>query len=582
MQIVYRYIEDNPSRFYLFSKMANSLLFFLLFWVTGATQESLLFKVLLVTFIVSLFTTLFWGTIYTNRAFEKNVAKILTYIDIPIIFFLIFPLIPRNNFYLILPIIQIITIALLFEKNERKQLLAVFFAVFTASSFMFGISGEVAEPAGTFISQLFIFALVLGSTLSTTNTIKNLQAKHQNLEEMRQRLSSKAKTLEKQLKVSRQHAEVLNKDVRKRDMEIQNILSLSGQLKMKNDSRDVLMSFLLTAIGQIGSEHALLMTRAKKDQYFLKVYLQKGLRMLDMKRIRFYLDSNLIELLNSVREPLLVNQIPQETLYVDEVKILNLFKDDLICPVFVKGNLSAIFIIGKKITGMPFAKDDVNLISIIANQTSFVLEQTQMTHDYRDFYSKTMKAMLNSLEAKYTYSRGHNMRTATYVNILSREMGISSREISDFSSGALLHDIGKAVVPDKYLLNSAKFSDKNYILKEKILEHTLEGSKILKAAGFNDTIVDMALHHHEFYNGKGYPHKVGREELALGTRILSVCNAYDAMTSERPYRRALPVSVAKENMRMLSGVQFDPEIVKIFLDQVEHNPKMQRNVAPVS
>lgn len=577
MQLVYRYIEENPSRFYLFSKMASSLFFFLLFWVTGAQPDSLLFKVLLVTFIISLFTTLFWGTIYTNRAFEKNVARILTYIDIPIILFFIFPLIPQNNFYLILPIIQIITIALLFEKNERKQALIVFFALFTVSSFIFGITGEVLHPVETYISQLFIFMLVLGSTLSTTNTIKNLQLKHHQLEASRQHLSSKAKTLEKQLKVSRQHAEVLNKDVRKRDMEIQNILSLSGQLKMKNDARDVLMSFLLTAIGQIGSEHALLMTRARKNQHFLKVYIQKGLRMVDLKRVRFYLDSNLIELLNSVREPLLVSQIPQQTLYVDEIKILNLFKNDLICPVFVKGNLAAIYIIGKKITGMPFAKDDINLISIIANQTSFVLEQTQMTHDYRDFYSKTMKAMLNSLEAKYTYSRGHNMRTATYVNIVSREMGLGSRDISTYSSGALLHDIGKSVVPDKYLLNSAKFSDKNYILKEKILEHTLEGSKILKAAGFNDTIVDMALHHHEFFNGKGYPHKVGHEELSLGTRILSVCNAYDAMTSDRPYRKALPVSVAKENMRMLSGVQFDPEIVKIFLDQVEHNPKMQKN-----
>ena len=168
------------------------------------------------------------------------------------------------------------------------------------------------------------------------------------------------------------------------------------------------------------------------------------------------------------------------------------------------------------------------------------------------------------------------MRTANYVNIVSKQMGLSSKEVSDFSSGALLHDIGKVVVSDKYLLNSAKFSESNFVLKEKILEHAVEGSKILKAAGFNDTICDMAMHHHEFYNGKGYPHKVGRDELALGTRILTVCNSYDAMTSARPYRKALPESVAQENLRMLSGDNYDPEIVKIFIDQIDHNQNMQR------
>ena len=576
MQTFYKYIEENPSKFYFYYKLLNSVLFLSMFWVTGAVSESLLFKVLLITFILSLFTALFWGFIYLNRDFEKNAARNLLYIDIPIFFFLIFPLIPQNMFYLILPVMTLVMVSLLFGEQELKQIFIVFFALFIISSFIFGISGEVDRPVFTFASQAILFVLVAGSALTTTRTIRDMKNQKLGLEESKVKLYSKAKTLERQLKVSRQHAEVLNKDVRKRDIEIQNILTLSGQLKVKNDAKEVLMSFLLTAIGQIGSEHALLMTRVKKDNHFFNVYIHKGLRSVDLKKIRFYLDSNLIEILNSIREPILVNQIPRDHLYVDEIKILNLFKDDLICPVFVKGNLSALFFVGRKISGSEFGKDDISLISIISNQTSFVLEQTQMTQDYREFYSKTMKAMLNSLETRYVYSRGHNMRTANYVNIVSKQMGLSSKEVSDFSSGALLHDIGKVVVSDKYLLNSAKFSETNFVLKEKILEHAIEGSKILKAAGFNETICDMALHHHEFYNGKGYPHKVGRDELALGTRILTVCNSYDAMTSARPYRKALPESVAQENLRMLSGDNYDPEIVKIFIDQIDHNQNMQR------
>ncbi len=576
MQTVYKYIEENPSKFFFYFKLSGSALLFLLFFVSGAQPGSLLFKILLISFILSVFTTAFWGTIYVNKEFEKNAAKILLFIELPVFFFFIFPFIPQNGFYLILPILSLVSIPMLFSGKDLQQILIVFFSLFILSSFMFGISGTVVHPVAVFISQSAIFALVMSSVLTTAHTIQEMQEQQRGLQDSKIRLHSKAKTLERQLKISRQHAEVLNKDVRKRDIEIQNILSLSGQLKVKNDAKEVLMSFILTAVGQIGSEHAMLMTRLKKDNHFFNAYLHKGLRSVDLKKVRFYLDSSLIEILNSIREPILVSQIPRDHLYMDEIKILNIFKNDLICPVFVKGTLSALFMVGGKISGAPFGKDDISLISIIANQTSFVLEQTQMTHDYREFYSKTMKAMLNSLETRYVYSRGHNMRTANYVNILSKQMGLSAKEVSDFSSGALLHDIGKVVVSDKYLLNGAKFSNSNYVLKEKILEHAVEGSKILKAAGFNETIVDMALHHHEFYNGRGYPHKVGKDELSLGTRILSVCNSYDAMTSARPYRKALPISVSKDNLRMFAGEQFDPEIVKIFLNQIENNQNMQR------
>lgn len=576
MQTVYRYIKENPSRFFFYSKIVNSTIFLLLFWVSGASSSDLLFKILLISFIVSVFTAAFWGTIYTNRPFEQNAAKVLLLLDIPIIFLLVYPLMSQTYFYLTLPLLTLITFSLLFEGRSLQHLLIAFYGLFVASSVVFSLAGLIETPFANFLAQTILFLMVMGSVMTTTRTIQEVEIQKKGLQDSRTQLYTKAQTLERQLKVSRQQAEVLNKDVRKRDMEIQNILNLSGQLKVKNDAREVLMSFLLTAVGQIGSEHAVLMTRVKKDNHFLNVYLHKGLRTIDINKIRFYLDSNLIEILNAIREPVLVSQIPKEHLYVDELKILQIFEKDLICPVFVKGNLSALYLIGSKITGQRFGKDDLSLMAIIANQTSFVLEQTQMTHDYREFYSKTMKAMLNSLETRYVYSRGHNMRTANYVNILSKQMGLSTREVSDFSSGALLHDLGKVVVSDKYLLNDAKFSDKNFVLKEKILEHAVEGSKILKAAGFNDTIVDMALHHHEFYNGKGYPHKVGKDELSLGTKILSVCNSYDAMTSARPYRKALPGSVAQENLRMFAGEQFDPEIVKIFLNELNTNPAMQK------
>ena len=233
-------------------------------------------------------------------------------------------------------------------------------------------------------------------------------------------------------------------------------------------------------------------------------------------------------------------------------------------------------IVGHKVSLARFEKEDLNLIAILANQMSFVLEQTQMTYEYQDFYAKTLRAMLRSLEAKYIYAKGHNVRTANYVNIMARKMGLPNKEIRDFSYGSLMHDIGKIAVKDEYLLSKDILSENETDLKEKILEHTVEGSKILKAAGFNQTITDMALHHHEFYNGGGFPHKIGYEDIPLGTKILAVCNAYDAMTSDRPHRKALHEATAKEYLQYYSGNQFDPELVKLFLNEISENKEMQK------
>ena len=233
-------------------------------------------------------------------------------------------------------------------------------------------------------------------------------------------------------------------------------------------------------------------------------------------------------------------------------------------------------LIGNKISQARFNKEDVNLISIIANQTAFVLEQSKLTQNYKEFYAKTIKAMLESLETKYIYARGHNVRTANYASIVGRRLQLPMNQIKDLTYGSLLHDIGKIVIRDEYLLSSAKFAQDDMQIKEKILDHTLEGSKILKSAGFNNQIIDMALHHHEFYNGKGYPHKIGESDLSLSSRILSVCNAYDAMTSDRPHRKAIPPKTAQKYLFDAQNSQFDPEIVKIFLEEIGNNQIQQK------
>ncbi|MEJ2052546.1 MAG: HD domain-containing protein [Calditrichaceae bacterium] len=400
------------------------------------------------------------------------------------------------------------------------------------------------------------------------DSLRDLENKQELYNRERMNLLSRQDKLSKDLSLSRQNSQILNKDIRKRDIEIKNLMALSGQLNIREDSKVILNSFLLTAVGQIGASHAAILTRQKKHHNYISIVAEKGLRDFNNQQFRLYVDSNLIQVLNAVREPILISQIPRENLYDDELKVIKYFSDDLICPIRIRNMFIGAVIIGSKINNNEFHKEDLNLTSIIANQTAFVLEQSKLTQNYKEFYAKTIRAMLESLEAKYIYARGHNVRTANYTAIVGKRLKLPANQIKDLTYGSLLHDIGKIAIRDEYLLNSDKFANDDTQIKNKILEHTLEGSKILKSAGFNDQIIDLALHHHEFYNGKGYPHKIGEEDISLKTRILSVCNAYDAMTSDRPHRKALPEKTAKEYLLYSQNTQFDPEIVRIFLEEI--------------
>ena len=576
MSKVFNYVRSNQARFYLYARLAGGILLIVFLAGYFEQRDTLAFKLLVSATVINLLMTIFWGTIFGHREFEKTVVKTLVIVDWAIIFILVFPIEYANYLFSFLPAIVLISTLFLIPRRELIPILTTFFFVFTISNIVFAFIDFIEKPLTTYAANFLILGLVTVVSFILLKAVEELEAKQKEILRAHKLLNQKYHKLEKELLVNKQYVDSLSRNVRKKDIEIKNILTLSGQINVRNDSKKILTSFLLTAIGQIGSTHAVIMTRRRKEYNYLDIYVQKGLRGIDLSKIRIYFHSNLIQVLTSIREPLPVKQIPRDGLYTDEINLLSYFGEDLICPIFVQSNLAGVFLIGPKLSGTAFNKEDINLIAILTNQMSFVLEQAQMTYEYQDFYAKTLRAMLHSLEAKYMYARGHNIRTANYVNVLSRKMGFSAQDIKDFSYGALLHDIGKIAIKDEYLLNSAQLTDDESDLKEKILQHTIQGSKILKTAGFNEKIIDMALHHHEFYNGNGFPNKIGYDDLFLGTRILSVCNAYDAMVSDRPHRKALHENTAREYLNYYAGTQFDPEIVKIFLDELDNNPDMKK------
>lgn len=194
----------------------------------------------------------------------------------------------------------------------------------------------------------------------------------------------------------------------------------------------------------------------------------------------------------------------------------------------------------------------------------------QINSELKDTYGKLEQAYMESIEtlrytveAKDVYTRGHSDRVSAFSVLIGEKLGLNEADIRLLKIGGLFHDIGKIGVPDSILLKDAKLTDEEY---SQIKNHPSIGAHILSNATIFADLIPIVKHHHEKYDGTGYPSKLKGEEIPYLARIAAVADTFDAMTSVRPYRNALPLEVVKEEFAKCSGTQFDPNITQTFLE----------------
>lgn len=183
------------------------------------------------------------------------------------------------------------------------------------------------------------------------------------------------------------------------------------------------------------------------------------------------------------------------------------------------------------------------------------------TKELVKLYSDTLEAMVLALDLREKETGYHSYRVTEYALTLARAMKLTDDELSTIAKGALLHDIGKIGVPDDILLKPGKLSEDEWIIMKR---HPVYGFKLLKKIDFLEDASKIVLHHHEYYNGEGYPLGISGDEIPLGARIFSIVDALDALTSNRVYRDAQSFEKARDIIVKESGTQFDPEIIKLF------------------
>jgi putative nucleotidyltransferase with HDIG domain len=224
----------------------------------------------------------------------------------------------------------------------------------------------------------------------------------------------------------------------------------------------------------------------------------------------------------------------------------------------------------------PFTVDDLRLGDALAAQVSAGIESAQLLRKQRDLFINTISLMADLVELRDAYTGGHTTRVMNYSLLLAQELQLPGSDVEIIRVGTPLHDIGKIGIDDAILRKPDRLTPEEF---EAMKLHTVKGAEILATVPDLHPVIPIVRSHHERWDGKGYPDGLAAEDIHPLARIVAVADAYDAMTSDRPYRNGLATSVAFAEVEKQSGRQFDPRCASAFLAMRDKILQQTRNHA---
>ena len=195
-------------------------------------------------------------------------------------------------------------------------------------------------------------------------------------------------------------------------------------------------------------------------------------------------------------------------------------------------------------------------------------EIKKINEELENAYLESIQTLRYTVDAKDTYTRGHSDRVSEYSVLIGKHLGLSEEELKTLRIGGLFHDIGKIGVPDSILLKETKLTDNEY---SEIKNHPSIGAHILSTATIFKDIIPIVKHHHERFDGHGYPGQLQGEEIPYFARIAAIADSFDAMTSRRSYRDSLSIETVIQEFENGRGSQFDPELTDVLLDILKNH-----------
>ncbi|HID07104.1 MAG TPA: HD domain-containing protein [Armatimonadetes bacterium] len=235
-------------------------------------------------------------------------------------------------------------------------------------------------------------------------------------------------------------------------------------------------------------------------------------------------------------------------------------------PLISEGRTVGVLNLNSAAHGVVFRPSDLELLSVLCAQAGTAIVNAQLHEQVRTSYLGAIRSLVQAIEARDPYTKGHSEKVAEYAQQLGQYIHLSDGAVEALQMAGLLHDVGKIGVPDSILLKPSRLTDEEY---EQIKKHPVYSSRIIEPVPFPWDIMTPVYHHHERYDGDGYPAGLRGDDIPLAARVVAVADTFDAVTSNRAYRKGMPVSDALALIEDIAGSQLDSELARAFVDMIK-------------
>ncbi len=370
--------------------------------------------------------------------------------------------------------------------------------------------------------------------------------------------------LEDQIKRLKHRLREQNKRVQKLSI----MFEISRDIAAVFELNKVLEVLVNKATGLLGTEIGSILLWDKDGKYLI-IKAAKGLEAKIIDSTRIKMGERISGWVAQHRKSILVEDIEKDRRFARRNEEKYYTKSLISVPLKVKDKVIGIINVNNKKTRGKFAQGDLELLEAIASQGSLAIENAYLYEEVHHVYMHTIRALAITIDSKDHYTYHHSINVVKYAAAIAHEMKLARHEVQDIKHACQLHDLGKISVPDYILAKPGKLNKEEW---EKVKLHVQKSVEILGALPLLDRVVGLIAEDHERYDGAGYPKGIKGKKILLGSRIMLVADAFDAMTSERPYRKKLSVQEAIEELKKNSSTQFDPHVVKAFLEVLKREP----------
>jgi putative nucleotidyltransferase with HDIG domain len=261
--------------------------------------------------------------------------------------------------------------------------------------------------------------------------------------------------------------------------------------------------------------------------------------------------------------------------YEDLDNDMEIIGGELCLPIIYKGELLGFLSLGKKLSGDNYNDEDIEILWMLCNETAISLENIRIHNNTKERFLSTVKSLVEIIESRNPYIKNHGKSVAYYSAEVARELGLPSEMVEAIRDGGNLHDIGMIGVRDEILTKRDRLTEEEFA---SIREHPNIGRMLLVSNIFPKEVYDAVQAHHESISGDGYPNSLEGNAVLMAARIVAVANAYDAMRSDRPYRKALDKKEAINELLMSSGKRFDKKVVDAFIRILNREDALREKV----